>query len=125
MISPASKIYRPLARSTSLNCWDFAQRSIPYRLPDWYHTCYVLAGLSSAQHYYYFSQKGSFDASVALSSAFHWEASEIIPTPDGRAEDTVFDEKDRVRLIHPVYVLPWGVAESARTWFNSQPWALG
>ncbi|KAI9765596.1 MAG: CAAX farnesyltransferase (FTase) subunit beta [Geoglossum simile] len=100
-------------------------RDKPSKLPDAYHTCYILAGLSSAQHYYYFSRKGTFDASIALSSAFHWEASEIIPTADGRAEDTVFDEKDRVRLIHPVYVLPWGVAESVRTWFNSQPWALG
>ncbi|KAH0537239.1 hypothetical protein FGG08_005941 [Glutinoglossum americanum] len=95
------------------------------RHADSYHSCYVLAGLSSAQHYYYFSPKSRFDSCFALSSAFHWEASEVIPKPDGKAEDTVFDEEDRVRLIHPVYVLPWGLAETTRAWFNGLDPSLG
>jgi protein farnesyltransferase subunit beta len=93
-----------------------------YRPADSYHSCYALSGLSSVQHY--LSPSSSFDKSAVLSSAFHWEASKVIPTPNGKAEDTVFGEGDRVRLIHPVYVLPWGVAETTRAWFNGRDWSL-
>lgn len=37
------------------------------------------------------------------------------------SDDSFFDQKNKVRRMHPVYVLPWGVAEEVRAHFESKP----
>ncbi|KAI9700048.1 MAG: CAAX farnesyltransferase (FTase) subunit beta [Candelina mexicana] len=95
-------------------------RDKPSKHPDSYHSCYVLAGLSSAQHYYYFQEHDASQLAAPLSSAFHWASSQIIPASDGEEQPSVFDTEDRVNLIHPIYVIPWGVAERTRAWYEAK-----
>ena len=85
-------------------------RDKPGARPDAYHTCYSLAGLNAAQNHYYYSTDPAQKA-TALSASFNWKVDV------SREEDVVFDEDDRVQLIHPVYVLPWGIAEQTREFF--------
>ena len=82
---------------------------------DSYHTCYVLAGLSSAQH------KWRFNASIpgpeavgTLPAPYQWT---VEPTHE---EDQIYDEKDRVGTVHPVFVIPEGIAEQTRAYFASK-----
>ena len=86
-------------------------RDKPGARPDAYHTCYSLAGLNAAQNYYYYPANTEQGA-APLSAGFNWrvDASQV--------EDIPFDEGDRVRLVHPVYVLPWGAAERTRGVFE-------
>src|SRR5437762_3436232 len=102
------------------------------RTVDSYHSYYTLAGLSSAQHYYYFSGKdfdhaapgdseaGQLGIQGLLSSPFCWSSSKFIRLPQSKTELKIssFDEADRVELIHPIFVLPWGVAEKTRAWYE-------
>lgn len=74
---------------------------------DFYHTLYSLAGLSATQYHY------TYDAHAANlkednDSAFKWIVS---GSPEG-------DEGDRVGMVHPLFVLPWGDAEEMRQWFQ-------
>lgn len=70
---------------------------------DFYHTLYALAGLSATQHHY------AYDTNVNSDNdpAFKWK---IIDLPEG-------DKGDRVAMIHPIFVLPWGDAERMKQWF--------
>ncbi|KAF2233997.1 terpenoid cyclases/Protein prenyltransferase [Viridothelium virens] len=88
-------------------------RDKPGARPDAYHTCYSLAGLNAAQNHYYYSPdtKGN---PAPLSASFNWRV-------DATKEEGVpFDEDDRIRLVHPVYVLPWGTAEQTRDFFKDK-----
>ncbi|KAL9077069.1 MAG: hypothetical protein Q9157_003492 [Trypethelium eluteriae] len=88
-------------------------RDKPGARPDAYHTCYSLAGLNAAQNPYYYSPdtKGN---PAPLSASFNWRV-------DATKEEGVpFDEDDRIRLVHPVYVLPWGTAEQTRDFFKDK-----
>jgi len=85
---------------------DGGLRDKPPMRADFYHTLYSLAGLSATQYHY------TYDVHAAgvkedNDPAFKWIVS---GSPEG-------DEGDRVGLIHPVFVLPWGDAERMRTWF--------
>jgi protein farnesyltransferase subunit beta len=123
------------------------------RRPDAYHSCYVLAGLSSAQHHYYIKESPAYDqedlqtgvegvsigqetfpmgkteqpieeaesTSGNLLAAFKWAASTSIPSSSGGLEEQIFDEQDRVKLVHPVFLIPWGVAEKTRSWYEARP----
>ncbi|KAH8599639.1 terpenoid cyclases/protein prenyltransferase alpha-alpha toroid [Bisporella sp. PMI_857] len=63
---------------------------------DAYHTCYVLAGLSSAQHKWHFDTKISKMSSLGgLISAYQWSAESVMK------ETQAYDEEDRVNTIHP------------------------
>ena len=74
---------------------------------DAYHTCYVLSGLSSAQH--------------------KWELSSNVEDPDLEAsvwtvspyldEDQIFDEQDRINPIDPVYTIPERCVEDIKRYF--------
>lgn len=90
------------------------------RRPDAYHSCYVLAGLSCAQHHYQYLD-GEINRVAALSDAFRW----VTPTPVSATEISsgaaTFDEADRVSPIHPIFVLPLGSAEKARVHFEAHP----
>lgn len=90
------------------------------RHPDSYHSCYILAGLSSAQHYYYLSGQDHTKSAGPLSSAFRWTYSETIRDPNGEQETPIFDEDDRLKVIHPIFVIPWGVAEKTRACYDAK-----
>ncbi|KAL9097128.1 MAG: hypothetical protein Q9165_000555 [Trypethelium subeluteriae] len=88
-------------------------RDKPGARPDAYHTCYSLAGLNAAQNHYYYSTDTERNP-APLSASFNWRV-------DATKEEGVpFDEDDRIRLVHPVYVLPWGTAEQTREFFKDK-----
>lgn len=80
---------------------------------DFYHTLYSLAGLSATQYHYIYDSHAANVANVEGDNdpAFKWFVS---GDPQG-------DEGDRVEMIHPIFVLPWGQAEKMRQWYlNSE-----
>jgi protein farnesyltransferase subunit beta len=82
---------------------------------DSYHTCYVLAGLSSAQHKWHFNATPTTNETLGnLSSPYQWTSE---PFHD---ETKIYDEEDRVRTCHPVFVVPEGVAETTRSYFAAK-----
>ena len=87
-------------------------RDKPSKGPDNYHSCYVLAGLSAAQHIYTFQDEERFEL-VKGTAALGW-------TVAGRAEGLPIEEQDYVRAIHPVYVVPFERVEEARTYFEEK-----
>ncbi|CAG8957238.1 hypothetical protein HYFRA_00009440 [Hymenoscyphus fraxineus] len=90
-------------------------RDKPSHSSDSYHTCYVLAGLSSAQHKWRFNLSESKSEQVEnLTSAYQWTSEVIAEEPQ------IFDEEDRVKTLHPVFVIPEGVAEETRAYFASK-----
>lgn len=89
---------------------DGGLRDKPPMRPDFYHSLYSLAGLSATQYHYVFNVKASHEYGQR-EVAFNW----IVDGPvDG-------DEGDRVGMVHPLFVLPWGDAEMIRTWFQKVP----
>jgi protein farnesyltransferase subunit beta len=75
----------------------------------------VLAGLSSAQHKWHFTTATTeVDSSGTLLSAYQWQSEPIIE------ETQVYDEEDRVGTLHPVFVIPEGIAEKTREYFESK-----
>ena len=72
---------------------------------DFYHTLYSLAGLSATQYHYVYDEKHI--EMEAGEPAFKW-------SPSGDIEG---EEGDRIAMVHPVFVLPWGDAERMRSWF--------
>lgn len=84
------------------------------RQPDAYHTNYVLAGLSSAQHKWNFNQLAFSQSQINLGSPFYW-------TSEKHRENQIFDEDDRVNAVHPVFVVPKDKAEAMRTYFQGRP----
>ncbi|CZR57062.1 related to RAM1-protein farnesyltransferase, beta subunit [Phialocephala subalpina] len=90
-------------------------RDKPSHNSDSYHTCYVLAGLSSAQHRWHFNTSATKTATGGmLNSAYQWTSEPIV-------EDLqIFDGADRVGTWHPVFVIPEGAAERAKEYFASK-----
>ncbi|TVY24793.1 Protein farnesyltransferase subunit beta [Lachnellula hyalina] len=90
-------------------------RDKPSHSSDSYHTCYVLAGLSSAQHKWHFNASPmEMESSGTLSSPYQW-TSEIF------VEDSqIYDEEDRLKTLHPVFVISEGAAEEMRAYFSSK-----
>ncbi|KAI9825473.1 MAG: CAAX farnesyltransferase (FTase) subunit beta [Thelocarpon impressellum] len=92
-----------------------------HRGPDSYHSCYILAGLSSAQNSYYYAAGAPAAQTGPLTDAFRWESKVTVDTATpGEAEATIFEERDRVELIHPIFVLPWGASEATRAFFEAK-----
>ncbi|RDL39597.1 uncharacterized protein BP5553_03937 [Venustampulla echinocandica] len=90
-------------------------RDKPSHNSDSYHTCYVLAGLSSAQHKWHFNATGNpMEAGLTRSSAYQWTSEKVVE------DSQIYDEEDRVRTLHPVFVIPEGAAEEARAHFSSK-----
>jgi len=90
-------------------------RDKPSHSSDSYHTCYVLAGLSSAQHKWHFNPSAlKVESSETLSSPYQW-TSEIFGE-----KLQIYDEEDRVRTLHPVFVISEGAAEEMRAYFSSR-----
>ncbi|KAI9660824.1 MAG: CAAX farnesyltransferase (FTase) subunit beta [Trizodia sp. TS-e1964] len=102
-------------------------RDKPSKRADAYHSCYVLAGLSSAQHEHIYSDTdfahfegcdGNSATTAPLSAAFRWTS--IARAYQGGRRQQVFDDEDRVRKVHPIYVVPEGCAERARRWSDGK-----
>lgn len=55
-----------------------------------------------------------------FSSAFQWDYSERTRDVNSEQEEPIFDEEDRLKVIHPIYVIPWGVAEKTRAWYDAK-----
>ncbi|KAK2813030.1 hypothetical protein FQN49_008335 [Arthroderma sp. PD_2] len=107
-------------------------RDKPGKHADSHHTCYTLAGLSNAQHYHSctcsksgttdpsaYSSSNDDDNSKPFSAAFSWTCSPIVASTDD--PDTVYDEDDRVKPLHPLFVIPHSAAERIRSWCKANP----
>ncbi|KAJ4018156.1 CAAX farnesyltransferase (FTase) subunit beta [Fusarium irregulare] len=81
------------------------------RYSDAYHTCYVLSGLSSAQHRWTLGAARPHEADVKGDS---WS---VTPYMEG---EQIFDEEDRVATVHPVYVIPQHKVEDMQNYFSSK-----
>ncbi len=80
------------------------------RMSDAYHSCYVLSGLSSAQHLWELAVS-SEDKLAAAPADPVWT---VLPHVD---DVQVFDQKDLVRPIHPVYAIPQKSQQAMRSYF--------
>ncbi|KAK3316279.1 terpenoid cyclases/protein prenyltransferase alpha-alpha toroid [Apodospora peruviana] len=84
-------------------------RDKPGKFSDAYHTCYVLSGLSSAQHLWTLGPSSTSDDAAAPS----WSVSPLYLDED----EATFNQEDRVRPIHPVYAIPQETASAMREYF--------
>ncbi|KAI0973241.1 terpenoid cyclases/protein prenyltransferase alpha-alpha toroid [Xylaria arbuscula] len=86
-------------------------RDKPYQPSDAYHTCYVLNGLSSAQHVTHIL---STDGDGTMPP---WTYN-VLPHLD---EAQVYNEEDRVGPTDPVYVIPEDKRKDIMSYFSSRP----
>lgn len=84
----------------------------PIRPSDAYHTCYVLSGLSSAQHAWTLTPESEVQLPGAPAM---WD---VEPCVEG---DQVFDEGDRVVPSHPVYAIPQERVAAITAYFGEKP----
>jgi protein farnesyltransferase subunit beta len=56
----------------------------------------------------------NLDFSGNLSSPYKWTSDIIFE------KSQIYDEDDRVRTLHPVFVIPEGAAEATRAYFSSK-----
>ncbi len=78
-------------------------------MSDAYHTCYVLSGLSAAQHQWRLTI--SEENTAPRDAAGVWT---VFPYP----EDTqIFGPQDRIQPTHPVYAIPLDKQLAARDYF--------
>ncbi|EPS41954.1 hypothetical protein H072_4088 [Dactylellina haptotyla CBS 200.50] len=126
---------KALARYILACCQDphGGLRDKPGMRPDYYHSNYVLLGLSAAQNYYYYDNAMSLPSSIENSPFKHgfcWKSSRNVPKPStsegiggGWEEGLVSNERSRVGTQHPLFNIPlhavaeiqewWGVAKGA------------
>ncbi|KAL2266215.1 hypothetical protein VTJ83DRAFT_5567 [Remersonia thermophila] len=108
-------------------------RDKPGKFPDAYHTCYVLNGLSAAQHQWELDppssssitttvaeERGNDTASdaAALSEAAAEAVWAVLPYL-GEDGPQIFDNKDRIRPIHPVYTIPTRSVKAMREYYGT------
>ncbi len=86
-------------------------------MSDAYHSCYVLSGLSSAQHQWELDEPDAPDAAAAEAAAAADLVWAVLPYLDGLQ---VFDNKDRVRPIHPVYAIPQQSVRAIKGYFEDR-----
>jgi protein farnesyltransferase subunit beta len=87
----------------------FAECGVHRRRSDAYHTCYVLSGLSAAQHV------ATADTPPAEQVAnVTWT---VLPHPD----DQIFDDDDLINPTDPVYAIPQSGREEMMAYFLSKP----
>ena len=90
---------------------------ITLRYPDAYHSCYTLAGLSSAQHYMQYTSSGSnINSQEASLTTQSWAPYGLAPAEDNGREGDVSDSEDRLTPIHPIYVIPFTAVERCNDW---------
>ncbi|KAF7547767.1 hypothetical protein G7Z17_g7511 [Cylindrodendrum hubeiense] len=86
-------------------------RDKPSKYSDAYHTCYVLSGLSAAQH------KWDLVTPRAHESIVAGDVWTVSPYMEG---EQIFDEEDRVCTVHPVYVIPQHKVEEIQSYFATK-----
>ncbi|KAM0278993.1 hypothetical protein ACHAQH_004861 [Verticillium albo-atrum] len=86
-------------------------RDKPSRPSDAYHSCYVLSGLTSAQHNWDMTYVDEDDTILAEP---RWR---VKPRTGA---DQVFDEEDRVATIHPAYTIPEHKAYAMKAYFAAK-----
>ncbi|KAF3939902.1 hypothetical protein ABW19_dt0200260 [Dactylella cylindrospora] len=110
-------------------------RDKPGLRPDYYHTNYVLIGLSAAQHYYYFDETTT-PARLLSGSPFKygyfWKGSRNVPKPTdkdgygrGWEEGLIHGEQEGVEMQHPIFNIPLGAEVPLLEWWVSIKSAKG
>lgn len=86
-------------------------------MSDAYHSCYVLSGLSSAQHQWELDGPADVAAGGDAAATAAEAAWTVFPYLDG---PQVFASKDRVRPIHPVYAIPQQNVRAIQQYFQAK-----
>ncbi|KXX81578.1 Protein farnesyltransferase subunit beta [Madurella mycetomatis] len=87
-------------------------RDKPGKMSDAYHTCYVLSGLSSVQHEWDLEEPEASGEAVAAAADSEWT---VLPYPV-----QIFDPKDLVRPIHPIYAIPQQNVRVIKEYFQAK-----
>ncbi|KAI6245499.1 Protein farnesyltransferase subunit beta [Erysiphe necator] len=100
-------------------CQDMSKRGglrdKPSHRSDTYHTCYVLAGLSSAQNKWYFNNTPTCNVvNGLLNSAFYWSSEA------DNCDNHLFNEADRLISLHPIFVIPNDAVQKIHSHFISK-----
>jgi protein farnesyltransferase subunit beta len=85
-------------------------RDKPSKFPDSYHTCYVLVGLSAAQNIFSYCEVNRLGV-VGATAGFGWKV-------EGGSESVLCEEIDRVRAVHPIFVVSFEGVKEARGFFE-------
>jgi protein farnesyltransferase subunit beta len=80
-------------------------------MADAYHSCYVLAGLSSAQHDWDLEEPTAAEE-ISVTAEPVWT---VLPHLE-----QIFDRRDLVRPIHPVYAIPQQNARAIKDYFRAK-----
>ncbi|KAL8729817.1 MAG: hypothetical protein Q9181_004863 [Wetmoreana brouardii] len=88
--------------------------------PDAYHSCYVLAGLSSAQHHSSYTRGPDYDPSLSLNDAFHWVSSPRSFDFLSQTGLRVPVKEERLTAIHPIFVISWPAVEATASWYENK-----
>ncbi|KAK3905205.1 terpenoid cyclases/protein prenyltransferase alpha-alpha toroid [Staphylotrichum tortipilum] len=92
-------------------------RDKPGKMSDAYHSCYVLSGLSSAQHQWELDEPDETEGPAASVLGLADPVWAVLPYLDG---PQVFDNGDRVRPIHPVYAIPQQQVRAVKEYFSGK-----
>ncbi|KAL8638461.1 MAG: hypothetical protein Q9228_004393 [Teloschistes exilis] len=95
-------------------------RDKPSKYPDAYHSCYVLAGLSSAQHRTWYEKEDGLGSIPALTDAFRWISSPRPVETGSQAEPEMAKSEGALVPIHPIFAIPWPAVETTASWFDKQ-----
>ncbi len=82
------------------------------RISDAYHTCYVLSGLSSAQYQWEIASPD--EAPTRGEAEPEWV---VLPNLD---DLRLFDQRDFLRPIHPVYAISQQCQRAMRSYFETK-----
>lgn len=106
---------------------DFTDPTMCYSPSDAYHSCYVLSGLSSAQHKWELVENQEIAASAAAADADADEGANLAAGSLGSwsvspylDEVQVFNEQDRIVPLHPVYAIPAECVADIKTYFDTK-----
>lgn len=95
-------------------------RDKPSAYPDAYHSCYVLAGLSSTQYYNYFTGQSDEAKTVdSLDSALRW-SSLAISSGHESGNGRPVDAENQVEPLHPIFVIPWAAVDRCSQHFSQK-----
>ncbi|KAF3891544.1 Farnesyltransferase subunit beta [Trichophyton interdigitale] len=106
-----------------LNCCQSQHgglRDKPGKHVDSHHTCYTLAGLSSVQHRHVNSSNVNASGD-SLEAAFGWTSSPLSINNDSAAADTVYEARDRLAALHPLFVIPHAAVDAIHSWCRANP----
>ncbi|EEH07227.1 CaaX farnesyltransferase beta subunit Ram1 [Histoplasma capsulatum G186AR] len=119
---PKEMIKRFIYGSSALNIMALSYTACSGRNPDSYHTCYILAGLSTAQHHHFHTGIASAgEPNNPFPSAFSWSHAPATASTEQGQSSIVFNEEDRLEVVHPLFVIPHRAAGKLREWCQKHP----